>query len=837
MDVDRLSAALTVEEKARLTAGQDMWTVAGLAAHGIPAITMTDGPNGARGSALLGAGRVSAACVPCGSALGATWDPALVQQVGAVLGEEARTKAARVLLAPTVNLPRSPLAGRSFESYSEDPLSTGTLAAAFIRGVQSRGVAATVKHLVGNEAEYQRTTISSDIDERALRELYLVPFELAVIEGHVMAVMTSYNRLNGSWCSEDPRLLTGVLRGEWGFDGVVMTDWFAVGSTVTSAQAGLDLQMPGPDRFYGAPLAEAVRGGALSGELLDRIAQRWLSVIDRLDAWADRPAPERAEDRPEHRRVARRAAAESTVLLRNDGVLPLVGTERIALIGPNAARAHIMGGGSAQLRAHRVVSLAQVMGQRWTGPVVVENGCLIDKTVPALPIEFDATFSDAAGNVVGTTRERDGRLVWFGAPVEGLDPDRFTFQARGRLRVGVTGEHLFTIVQAGRARLLVGNDVRIDGVANVPEQGSEFFGLGSSEVAATVHLAEGDEVDVVVEYSSHASFMLHGVKVGYQPPAAADLMGRAVAAAAHADVAVVVVGTSDEWETEGHDRETMHLPGEQDELVRRVCAANPRTVVIVNAGAPVQMDWATEPAAVLVGWLGGQEMAEALVDVLLGISEPAGRLPVSFPLRIEHTPAFGAFPGEHHHVAYAEGLLMGYRWYDSRQLPTAFAFGHGGSYTTFSWGIPVLSAAEFGPGEELVVEVPVTNTGTRRGAEVVQLYVAPAATRVFRPRRELKAFAKVWAEPGETVTARLVLRERAFAFWDPGDPEAADLAARLGPGSLVPAGAGPDPVTVAGWYLEAGAHQLLLARAIDDVVCAVEVRVSWAGRLEPYRAT
>ncbi len=831
MDVDAVLSALTVEEKAALTAGADMWTVPGLPSHGVPAVTVTDGPNGARGSALLGAGRVSAACVPCGSALGATWDPDLVQEVGEVLGEEARTKSARVLLAPTVNLPRSPLAGRSFECYSEDPLLTGRIAAGFVRGVQSRGVAATVKHLVGNEAEFERTTISSDVDERALRELYLVPFELAVREGGALAVMTAYNRLNGSWCAEDADLLTGVLRGELGFGGVVMTDWFAVASTVAAAAAGLDLQMPGPDRFYGAPLAEAVRSGAVPEAVLDAIARRWLTLIDRLGAWEDATAPERAVDLPAHREVARRAAAAATVLLRNDGLLPLSGDETVALIGPNADRAHIMGGGSAQLRAHRVVALTDVLRERLPGRVVFEPGCVIDKTVRPLPVALETTFRDAAGDVAGTTTERDGRLLWFTEPVEGLDAERFTFTASGTLTVTVSGKHRFTLVQAGRARLAVAGEVVLDGFADVPPQGTELFGLGSIELEAFVELTAGQEVEVVVDYSTKGSVVLHGVKIGYQAPSAGDLVARAVAAAARADVAVVVVGTSDEWETEGHDRMTLSLPGEQDELVRRVCAANPRTVVVVNAGAPVQLDWAADAAAVLVPWLGGQEMAEALADVLLGAAEPGGRLPVTMPLRIEHTPAYGSFPGSNHHVAYSEGLLSGYRWYDSRRLPTAFPFGHGGSYTTFAWGPSVLSAGHLEPGGQVVVEVPVTNTGARPGAEVVQLYVEPGPTRLFRPRKELKAFAKVWVDPGETVTARLVLDGRSFAFWDPGSTETSYLAERLGDGSLVPSDHGPDPQAAAGWYVEEGEHRLRLSRSVDDVVSTAVVRVSWTGRL------
>ena len=385
-NIDALLAALSLEEKASLTAGADMWTVAGLVEHGIPAITVTDGPNGARGSALLGAGRVTAACVPCGTSLGASWDPALVQEIGAVLGEEARTKGSRVLLAPTINLHRHPLGGRGFECYSEDPLLSGKIAAGFVRGVQSRGVAATAKHFVANESEFERTTISSVVDERSLRELYFVPFEIAAQEAGLLAVMTSYNRVNGRWCSEDGDLLQNVLRGDLGFDGLGMTDWFAVGSTVESARAGLDLQMPGPARFYGGALAKAVADGDLEEEVLDRVVRRYLQLIDRLDAWDDQPIAEAAVDLPEHRAIAHRAAAAGTVLLKNDGVLPLAEPASIALIGPLAARAHIMGGGSAQLRPHRAPSLHEVLAPQLGDRLVLQRGCDIDKTVRPLAV-------------------------------------------------------------------------------------------------------------------------------------------------------------------------------------------------------------------------------------------------------------------------------------------------------------------------------------------------------------------------------------------------------------------------------------------------------------------
>ena len=843
MDIDALLAELTVDEKASMTAGADMWSVPGVERLDIPPMRVTDGPNGARGSALLGAGGPTAACVPCGSALGATWDVELVERVGHLLGQEARTKGCRVLLAPTINLHRSPIAGRNFECYSEDPLLAGRAAAAFVRGVQAEGVATTPKHFVANEAEFERQTISSDVDERALHELYLVPFEHAVTDGGALGIMTSYNRLNGEYCSEARWLLEDVLRSRWGFEGFVVTDWLAAGSTAASAEAGLDLEMPGPGRFFGRALAEAVKHGEVAEDLLDAQVRRHLTVMDRLCAWGDgADPPEEAVDLPEHRALAREAAADATVLLRNDGVLPFDAAKlsSLALIGPNAGRAHLMGGGSAQLRAHYVVPPSDPISERLDDRVTHEPGCDIDRSVravgpahvasgdgeAALDVAYYAT-DDWSGEVVRQETAPSGRLLWFGSPGDGVPDTGFSVRATGRLVPPETGTHRFTLIQAGRARVLVDGDVVLDGIEDPPPRGREFFGTGSEEITADVELEAGRPVDLVVEYTSRDAAILYGVKVGYQPPVPDDLLERAVAAAAAADAAVVVVGTSDEWESEGHDRTSMDLPGDQDELIRRVAAANPRTVVVVNTGAPVTMDWADDVAAVLQVWLGGQEMASALDAVLFGEAEPAGRLPTTIPLALEHNPSYGSFPGENSHVAYSEGLLVGYRWYRTRRLPVRYPFGHGGSYTTFEWGTPSCSDDSYVPGAGTTVTVPVTNTGDRRGAEVVQCYLRPVEPRLFRPELELAGYAKLWLDPGESADAVIELGDRAFAYWDPGDRELDEVRAKLaGGGAIVPATAGATRRTERGWYVDEGRYEVCLGRSVDDLAATLAIDVT-----------
>ncbi len=559
------------------------------------------------------------------------------------------------------------------------------------------------------------------------------------------------------------------------------------------------------------------------------MVRHWLGLIDALDAWDDVTVPEVALEPDEHRTVAREAASAATVLLSNEGLLPLSGDESVALIGPLAARPHVMGGGSAQLRAHRTVSLHDVLRGRLDGRVVLERGCDIDKTVRPLSargVRVELFGSpDRTGEPVAVEWREDLRLLWFGAPADGLDENAFSLRAAVTFTPQESGTHLFTLAQAGRARLLLDGRVLLDGVTEPPPPGTELFGFGSLELSAEVGLTAGHPVELVVEYAATGSMILHGVSVGHRPPPAPDPIGAAVEAAGRADVAVVVVGTTEEWESEGHDRTTMALPGAQDELVARVCAANPRTVVIVCAGAPVAMPWAGAAAAVLLPWLGGQEGALSLADVLYGAAEPAGRLPVTFPQRLEHAPAYAGWPGSHDVSPYSEGLLVGYRWYSTRHLPVAFPFGHGGSYTTFAWGPAELSADSFTPGSPVTVTVAVTNTGDRSGSDVVQVYLRPVARLPGRPAVELRGFARVHLQPGETATARIVLADRAFAGWDPGAPGSVAVRARRSDGGMVPAEQGPVPRAAAGWVIEPGPVDVLVARSVEDVVQVLRVDV------------
>lgn len=855
-----LLGALTLDEKVALTAGVDMWTTRAIERLAIPALRMTDGPNGARGR-RWGAGATPALALPTGSALGATWDVDLLREVGAELGRETRARGAHLLLGPTVNPQRAPLAGRTFECFSEDPFLSGALGAAYIAGLQGEGIGATVKHLAGNEAEWQRNSVDSIVDERTLREVYLAPFERCVLAGAV-AVMTSYNRLNGDHCTNQSWLLDDVLRREWGFDGIVMTDWWGIVDTARAARAGLDLEMPGPGRAYGAALGDAVRRGDVSEAAVDAVCARLLRVVRRLGPSVGE-APdvgEVARDDETTRSFARRVAASAMVLVKNErDVLPLAidGVRRVAVVGPNAGIVAMMGGGSSQVRAQHRTPPWLALRARWgegvevvhepgggTGaePTPLEPWELTDANGrPGLLVEYwDNTAH--RGDPVLTQEGDDFRLQYLGPPGDGVPYPDFSARASATFTAATPGAHELVLRSNAAARLVVDGHEVVD-LTDEPD--TDWIGA-IREQRWTVDLAEGQHLHLAVELVNASVDTYGRTSLSCVRPVRPDALERAVAAARDADAAVVVVGTNDLVESEGYDRTALALPDGQDELVERVCAANSRTVVVVNTGAPVAMPWLDRVPAVVQAWFGGQELGGALADVLAGAAEPAGRMPFTVPHRIEDTPTFGNFPGEAGAVRYGEGLLIGHRWYDTRGIDVAVPFGHGGSYTTFEWTDPAVSpgpATRHGAGPDattngaaadgatdgggstgVTVEVTVTNTGSRGGTDVVQVYVAPPAdTPLFRPRRELKGFASVHLDPGESRRVRITLDERAFAHWTPEDTAAAhhDRVRATPFASTV-----PDRVPPVGWTVHPGTYELHLARSITDTHAILPVAIT-----------
>ena len=815
-------AALPVEAKVRLLTGADSWRTYGDDTLGLRPIVMSDGPAGVRG--VTKDDRNPSASLPCPSALGATWDSELVRELAAALGAEARGKGIDVVLAPTINLMRTPLGGRGFECFSEDPVLAARIATGYVAGLQSAGVGAAVKHYVGNDSETGRWTYDARIAEAVLHELYLVPFEAAVREAGALMVMAAYNLVNGALMTEHEGLLRGVLKDEWGFTGVIVSDWSATRSTVPTAQAGLDLAMPGPRGPWGAALVDAVRSGAVAEEVIDDKVLRLLRLARQVGALAGpgldgaildgtldpvpvreaagEPAPVRpvpvgrvpvgplplgpATVRPAPVRPAllRRAAAASVVLLRNqDQALPLdpAAIATVAVLGPNAVHPVIQGGGSAAVIPGGVSTPGDALREALAGQaeVTVAAGCQTWEMVPEPPprtlrdpVSGDpgvrVEYRDSRGALLGSEHRQSTVFAWWGD--DGLPPgigwgESGTVTVAATFRAEVTGPHTVGAAGVGRLVLAVEGQLIADEETPVPADPVETM-TRPGQVMGTVWLAAGQEAAVRLDFrpSADAEGPL-AVRLGIvASPDEDTALDEAVQVAAGADVAVLVVGSAETTESEGFDRETLRLPGRQDELIERVSAANPRTVVVVNAGMPVLMPWAGRVAAVLYAWLPGQAMGEALADVLLGVAEPGGRLPVTMPAREADCPVLRAVPDDGR-LGYDEGLLIGYRGYDAAGTTPLFPFGHGLGYTTWSYeslaaGAPVLAA-----GADLTIGVTVRNTGQRPGREVVQVYVAgPAAE--GRPVRVLGAFGSAVAAPGETALVTLTVPARVFARYD-----------------------------------------------------------------------
>ena len=662
MDIQKLLSEMTLEEKCSLLSGADFWHTKAVKRLGIPAMMMSDGPHGLRkqdqtGDHLGINDSIKAVCFPTACATAASFDREAVRAIGREIGKACQHEDLGVILGPAVNIKRSPLCGRNFEYFSEDPYLAGEMAVSLIDGVQSQGVGTSIKHFAANSQEHRRMSSDSVIDERTLREIYFPAFEQAVKRAKPWTVMCSYNKLNGTHASQNRELLTGVLREDWGFDGLVMSDWGAVSDRVAGVPAGLDLEMPSSSGSNDRRVMKAVQEGRLSEEAVDVAAGRVLQMVDR---YLTSRRPDTPWDKEAQHALARQIAAECMVLLKNeDDILPLHEGEKLAVIGRFAAQPRFQGGGSSHINSFRVESLM-----------------------------------DALEGMPGITYAQ-------------------------------------------------GYDVKDE---------------------------EPDEA----------------------------LIAQAVEAAAHADKAVIVAGLPDSFESEGYDRTHMRMPRCQVELIERVAKVNPNVVVVLYNGSPVEMPWLPCAKAVLEGYLGGQAVGGATRDVLFGTVNPCGCLPESFPVKLEDNPSYLTYGGEGDVAVYAEGVFVGYRYYDRKKMDVLFPFGHGLSYTTFAYTNLRLSADRIRDTDTLTVSVDVTNTGKRAGKTVVQLYVGDRECEVFRPVRELKDFAKISLEPGETKTVTFTLSKRAFAYWN---------------------------VKLHDWFVESGAFTVEIGRSSRDIALSSEVYV------------
>ncbi len=668
MDIKAIVSQMTLEEKASLLSGLDFWHTKPVERLGVESVMMSDGPHGLRKQSDAAKvddvnASIEAVCFPAGSASAASFDTALHATIGEAIGDSCRHERLAVVLGPAVNIKRSPLCGRNFEYYSEDPLLAGESAAAYILGVQSKNVGTSVKHFALNNQEHRRMSASSEADERTMREIYLAPFETAVKKAMPWTVMCSYNRVNGVYASENPLLLTEILRNEWGFDGYVVSDWGAVSERVAGVAAGLDLEMPASAGVNDRLVVEAVQSGKLDEAAVDRAVERILEVNGRYLAHAK---PDTLWDLEAQHALARKLAAECMVLLKNEGgILPLQEGAKVAAIGAFAKEPRFQGGGSSHINCFKTES-----------------------------------FLDATADMPNV--------------------------------VYAKGYHIDT-----------------------------------------------EDVD-------------------------AALVEEAVSAARAAEFAVVFAGLPDSFESEGYDRAHMRMPANQNALIEAVAEANPNTIVVLHNGSPVEMSWLNRVRGVIEAYLGGQAVGGAAADVLYGRAEPCGRLPETFPIKLEDNPSYLYFPGNRLKSEYREGIFVGYRYYDKKKMEVLFPFGFGLSYTSFAYSNLCLGARELDEPETLEVSVDVTNTGARAGKETVQLYVKNPQGESNRPVRELRAFAKVFLMPGETKTVRFTLTSRAFSYWNE---------------------------EIHDWLVEDGEYGIEIARSSRDIVLARPVTVRAARKV------
>lgn len=763
--VSDLVSHMTLQEKVDLVGGNSFSTKAN-ARLGIPELKMTDGPIGVRWG--------KSTAFPSGISMGAAFNRDLVYQMASAMGVETRAHGRDMLLGPCVGLSRIPFGGRNFESMGEDPFLTAELVASYTHALNDQKVVGSVKHFGLNDQEYKRMTINSVADERTMHELHFVPFERAVREG-MGTVMSSYNKLNGLYASENYDLLTGILKKQWGFTGFVVSDWGATHSTVPSALAGLDLEMPTPE-YFGPQLLKAVQDGQVSEALMNDKVSRILGQIFRVGLFdgadSKRPAPT-VINSEEHKAVALQLARESMVLLKNEkNLLPLnlKTTKKIAVIGPNAD-VYVAGGGSSMVVPASPVTVMQGMHARvgaraqvGLAPGVISPGTTIaaQNLQPSqgggegLYAEYfnNKNFS---GEPTYTRVEPVVNFYYdeFTKPVPGVDPANYSVRWTGMLTPITTGDYEIQTTADDGVRLWINDQLVID----------NWMDHGSVTDTAKVPLQKGQSYKIRLEYYQSRGGAT--IRLAWTPPSQ-QLMADAVALAAQADVVILSLGFNSDLESEGNDRSSIDLPVTHLNLIDQIAAVNPKLVVVINSGNPVAMEsWLAKVPALIYAWYPGEQGGNALADIVLGDYNPSGRLPVTMLKRWEDSPAYGTYPEQNGDVVYKEGVFVGYRHFDTRNVAPLFPFGYGMSYTKFVYSnLNVRSIKTSASAPQFDVTVNITNTGDRSGAEVVQLYVQDQSPKVERPLQELKGFEKVILQPGETRAVTFHLDQRAFAYYD-----------------------------------------------------------------------
>jgi beta-glucosidase len=762
VDIKAKVAQLSLEDKVKLLTGEDFWTTYALADIGLRKMVVSDGPSGVRGE--LWDERSPSLSLPSATAFASTWDTEVMGVIGEVMAHEARRKNVDVVLGPTINLHRSPLGGRHFEAYSEDSVLSGKLAAAFVRGIQQQGVGACLKHFVANDAETDRHTVNNILDEETLREVYALPFEIAVRDSNPWTIMSAYNRVNGPKMAASP-LLNSMLKSEWGWDGAVISDWTGVQSTVDTGNEGNDLEMPGPFGFWGEKLLAAVKSGEVSEDAVDSKVERILRLAARVGKLAETTSTKVKQfTNTELQEIARKIGSQSIVLAKNENsVLPLESAKSIAVIGAHARFGRGQGGGSATVYPTEFV--APLEGLTSNAPTGTSIQYTLGVNADTGLIQFDKTYLKnpvtGTGGCLAEVVAPDGSILLSENRFGGFfnwatQPWMFQYKfirVSGVFTADKDGEYQFGVGMVGNYKVTIG-DVVHEGFIPMHSDDLGEFVLNPPCRSFGHTLRKGEEILLQWEYPQGslpipiASFL-----IGFREPSRSQTeeFSDATALAAKSDVAIVFVGTTAEIESEGHDRKDISLPDGQDQLVSAVAKVAKRTIVVVNAGSPVQMPWFDEVDSVLFTYFGGQQMGSALADVIYGVVNPAARTPTTWATQLSDLPVVNTTPtnGE---LDYSEGRFIGYRaWRKSNRVPL-IPFGHGLSYTTFT--SELLSA------DKSTAKVKVVNTGKRFGAEVVQLYATSSDAQSFE--RRLVGFAKVELNPGESATVDIALEPLVF---------------------------------------------------------------------------